>query len=195
MTIHQEAPFAAATRIAAGDDGSNYDDVAVALHWATAILVVIQFLLGVTWDYFPKPTVGEMQSLHISLGVLLTAVILARIVWRLMPGHQRSAIVSGWVELASKGVHYLLYLLLVVQACLGFAWRWAQGHPVSLFGLFAIPGPYGVLERPTRHLIAESHKYIAWTIVIIAFGHALAALYHHYALKDRVLERMLPAAR
>jgi cytochrome b561 len=28
--------------------------------------------------------------------------------------------------------------------------------------------------------------------VIIAFAHALAALYHHYVLKDRVLKRMLP---
>jgi cytochrome b561 len=28
--------------------------------------------------------------------------------------------------------------------------------------------------------------------VIIAVGHALAALYHHYMLKDRVLIRMLP---
>jgi cytochrome b561 len=187
--------FDTATRIAAGDVGRNYDDVAVALHWATAILVVIQFLLGVTWDYFPKPMVGEMQSLHISLGVLLTAVILARIVWRLMPGHQRPAIVGGWVKLASTGVHYLLYLLLVVQAGLGFSWRWAQGHAVSFFGLFAIPGPYGAVARPTRHLIAEAHQYIAWGIVIIAFGHALAALYHHYKLHDRVLGRMLPAAR
>jgi cytochrome b561 len=187
--------FDTMTRIAAGDDGTNYDDVAVGLHWATAILVVVQFLLGVTWDYFPKPTVGEMQSLHISLGVLLTAVILARIAWRLVPGHQRAAIVSGWVKLASKGVHYLLYLLLVVQAGLGFSWRWAQGHPVSFFGLFGIPSPYGTVARPTRHLIAEAHQYIAWGIVIIAFGHALAALYHHYKLHDRVLGRMLPAAR
>jgi cytochrome b561 len=187
--------FDTATRIAAGDLGSNYDDVAVGLHWATAILVVVQFLLGVTWDYFPKPTVGDMQSLHISLGVALTAVIVARIIWRLIPGHRRPAIVSGWVKLASESVHYLLYLLLVVQAGLGFSWRWAQGHPVSFFGLFAIPGPYGAVARPTRHLIAEAHQYIAWTIVIIAFGHALAALYHHYKLHDRVLGRMLPAAR
>jgi cytochrome b561 len=187
--------FDTATRIAAGDDKTNYDDVAVALHWATAILVVVQFLLGVTWDYFPETMTRQMQSLHISLGVLLTAVIVARVVWRLMPGHQRPAIVSGWVKLASKGVHYLLYLLLVVQAGLGFAWRWAQGHPVSFFGLFAIPGPYGALARPTRHLVAQSHQYIAWTIVIIALGHALAALYHHYKLHDRVLGRMLPAAR
>ena len=187
--------FDTATRIAAGDVGRDYDDVAVGLHWATAILVVVQFLLGVTWDYFPKATTREMQSLHISLGVALTAVIVARIIWRLMPGHQRPAIVTGWVKLASKSVHYLLYVVLVVQAGLGFAWRWAQGHPVSFFGLFAIPGPYGSLPRPTRHLIAESHQYIAWTIVIIAFGHALAALYHHYRLHDRVLGRMLPPAR
>ncbi|HEX5237785.1 MAG TPA: cytochrome b [Sphingomicrobium sp.] len=187
--------FDTATRIAAGDVGRNYDDVAVALHWATAILVVVQFLLAITWDYFPKATTEQMQTLHISLGVLLTTVIVARIVWRLVPGHRRPAIVGGWVKLASKGVHYLLYVLLVAQVSLGFAWRWAQGHDVGFFGLFAIPGPYGALARPTRHILAQFHQYIGWTIVIVAFGHALAAFYHYYFLKDRVLGRMLPAAR
>ena len=183
------------TRIAAGDVGKDYDDVAVGLHWATAILVLVQFLLGVTWDYFPDAMTRQMQSLHISLGVVLTAVVVARILWRLMPGHHRPAIVSGWVKLASKSVHYLLYALLVVQAALGWAWRWAQGHEVGFFGLFGIPGPYGALARPMRHLIAQAHEYVAWAIVIIAFGHALAALYHHYKLRDRVLARMLPATR
>jgi len=66
---------------------------------------------------------------------------------------------------------------------------------VSFFGLFAIPGPYGALERATRHTLAEFHEYIGWAIVIIAFAHAMAALYHHYVLKDRVLGRMLPPVR
>jgi len=101
--------FDTATRIAAGDDGTNYDNVAISLHWATALLVIVQFVLAITWDYFSRDMRENLQSVHISLGVLLTAVILARIVWRLMPGHQRSAIVSGWVKLASKAVHYLLY--------------------------------------------------------------------------------------
>jgi cytochrome b561 len=187
--------FDIATRIAAGDEGIDYDGIAVALHWSTAILVVVQFVLAVTWDYFPRDTRESLQSVHVSLGLLLTAVIVARIVWRLMPAHQRPSIVSGWVRLASKSVHYLLYTLLVVQAGLGFAWRWAQGHGVGFFGLFAIPGPYGQLARPTRHLFAEFHEKIGWAIVIIAFGHALAALYHHYKLHDRVLGRMFPPAR
>jgi len=187
--------FDTATRIAAGDDGTNYDNVAIALHWATAVLVVIQFVLAITWDYFSRDTRENLQGGHVSLGVLLTAVVIARIVWRLIPGHQRSAIVTEWVKIASKTVHYLLYVLLVVQAGLGFAWRWAQGHDVAFFGLVGIPGPYGQLARPTRHLLATFHDKIGWAIVIIAFGHALAALYHHYKLHDRVLGRMFPPAR
>jgi cytochrome b561 len=192
VNVRTETPVAAATRVVAADDGTNYDNVAVALHWTTALLVVVQFVLAIMWDDFPKPTHESMQSLHVSLGVLLTAVIIARIVWRLMPGHQMSSLEVGWVRIASKGVHYLLYALLVAQATTGFLFRWAQGHPVSFFGLFGIPGPFGAVDRPTRHLLHSIHEYVGWAIVIIAFGHALAALYHHYVLKDRVLRRMLP---
>ena len=193
--MNDRSIFDTATRIVAADDGTNYDNVAVALHWATALLVVIQFVLAISWDYFTKPTRQSMESVHISLGVLLTAVILARIAWRLIPGHQVSSLRLGWVKRASKGVHYLLYLLLMAQAGTGFAFRWAQGHSVEFFGLFGIPGPYEELARPDRRLLHEVHEYVGWTIVIVAFAHASAALYHRYVLKDRVLRRMLPVER
>jgi len=195
VTARDDSSFDTATRIAAGDDGTNYDNVAVALHWLTALLVIVQFVTAISWDYFSHETSETMQSVHISLGVLLTAVIVARIVWRLMPGHQVSSLEVGWVRIASKGVHYLLYALLVAQAALGFGFRWAQGHSVEFFGLFGIPGPYGQLEKATRHTLHGLHEKIGWAIVIIALGHALAALYHHYVVKDRVLQRMLPLAR
>jgi cytochrome b561 len=191
--MNDAKPLDTATRILAGDDKANYDNVAITLHWLTALLVIVQFVLAVTWDYFSRDTRENLQSIHVSLGVLLTLVVLARILWRL--GHHRSPIVSGWVKTASTAVHYLLYVLLVIQAGLGWTWRWAQGHSVGFFGLFAIPGPYGALARPTRHLLSEFHEKIGWAIVIIAFGHAMAALYHHYGLHDRVLGRMFPPAR
>jgi cytochrome b561 len=191
----RDTVFADATRIAAGDDGTSYDKVAIVLHWTTALLVLIQFALAETWDGFAKPTQEGMQSLHVSFGMLLAVVVVARLAWRLIPGHQVSSLEVGWVRIASKGVHYLLYALLVAQAGLGFAFRWAQGHPVGFFGLFGIPGPYGEIDKATRHPLLEFHEKIGWAIVIIALGHALAALYHHYVLKDRVLDRMLPLAR
>ena len=187
--------FDVATRIAAGDEGTTYDGVAITLHWATALLVVLQFALGETWDWFAKPTRETMQSVHVSFGMLLAALIVARLVWRWIPGHQLSPLEAGWIKIASKSVHYLLYVLLVAQAATGFAWRWAQGHAVEFFGLFGIPGPYGAVDKATRHLLHDVHGKVGWAIIVLALGHALAALYHHYVLKDRVLGRMLPFAR
>ena len=183
-----------ATRIAAGDDKTNYDNIAITLHWLTALLVIVQFALAETWDWFGRDTRETMQDLHTSLGVLLTAVVLTRVVWRLIPGHQRPTIVSGWVEIASKSVHYLLYALLIAQALLGFTVGWSAGHPIHVFGL-PIPDPIGTLAKPLRHEIRDIHSKVGWAIIIVAFGHALAALYHHYVVKDRVLGRMLPFAR
>jgi cytochrome b561 len=186
--------FDTVTRVVAGDDGTTYDSVAIALHWATAALVLFQFVTAFTWDWFSRDARESMQSLHVSFGILLTVVILARVIWRLMPGHQVSSLQAGWVKIASKGVHYLLYALLVGQAVLGFVVGWSAGHPIHFFGI-GIPGPFGALDRPVRHEIREIHQWVGYSIVILAFGHALAALYHHYARHDRVLGRMFPPAR
>lgn len=195
MTVRDDNGIDTATRIAAGDDGTNYDNVAIALHWLTALLVIVQFGMALTWDYFSHDTAETMQSVHISLGVLFTAVIVARLIWRLVPGHHVSSMEVGMVRMASKAVHLLLYALLVVQAALGFGLRWAQGHPVSFFGLFAIPSPLAAVDKPMRHTIHDLHDKVGWAIIIVAAGHAAAALYHYYFVKDRVLQRMLPLAR
>ena len=186
-----QTSFDTATRIAAGDDGTNYYNVAIALHWMTALLVVANFLLAQTWDWFAKPVRGVMEDTHMSFGVLLTAVVATRLAWRLIPGHQMSSLEAGWVRLSSKATHYVLYLLLVAEAALGFTFRWGAGRPMEFFGL-GIPPLIGQLSRPLRHQLREFHEWIGWAIIIIAMIHAAAALYHHYELKDRVLLRMLP---
>jgi cytochrome b561 len=186
--------FDEVTRIAAGDDKTDYDNVAITLHWLTALLVLVQFVLAETWDWFSHGTRETMEGTHVSFGILLTAVVVARLIWRWIPGHQRSSLAAGWMIWASKGVHYLLYALLLVQAALGWTIGWAAGHPIHFFGI-PIPGPIDALPRPTRHELREIHEIVGWSIIILALGHALAALYHHYALHDRVLGRMLPLAR
>lgn len=186
--------FDTATRIAAGDDGTTYDPVAIALHWTTAVLVFANFALAQTWDWFAKPTKSLMEDTHMSFGVLLAAVILARLVWRWIPGHQVSSAEAGWMRLASKGTHYLLYALLVAEASLGFTFRWGAGRQMEFFGL-GIPPMIGEIARPLRRELREFHEWIGWAIVILALLHAFAALYHHYVLKDRVLKRMLPGQR
>lgn len=193
MNLETETSFDRATRVLAGDDGTRYDSVAIALHWATAVLVVCQFALAELWGFAGRPTRHLMITTHMSFGIILTAVIIARVIWRLIPGHQMSSLEVGWVRTASKAVHYLLYVLLALEAVLGFTLRWSGAEAMSFFGL-QIPSPLGHWSRGAHQLVGELHNWNGWAIVLIAFGHALAALYHHYVLRDKVLGRMLPWA-
>ena len=130
-----------AARIAAGDDGKNYDSIAITLHWLTALLVLVQFSLGQTWDWFPRPTRHLMIVSHMSFGIILTLVLLARVLWRFVLRHQLASLETGFVRIASVAVHYVLYGLLATEAVLGFLSRWEGNEAMSFFGL-QIPPPF-----------------------------------------------------
>lgn len=183
-----------ATRILAGDDRVRHDSITIALHWSTALLVVAQFALAETWGFAERPTRHLLIATHMSLGILLSAVIVARLLWRLTRGRRLPPAGTGFVEQAARGVHGLLYGLLVSEAVLGYVFRWSGNEAMSFFGLL-IPPPFPPFSKAAHHLVAQAHDYIGWTIVILAGGHAAAALFHHYRLHDDVLWRMLPGRR
>jgi cytochrome b561 len=179
------------TRVAAGATRARYDGISVALHWLTVILVLSLFALGELWGYAQRPLRHELVVLHMSLGMLLGLAVVARIVWRLIPGHQVEPAVTGLTETLARIVHWLLYALLVVQSPFGWVVRWSEGEAMSFFGLL-IPSPLTPVPRETHHLLQDLHGWIGWAIVIVASGHGAAALYHHFVLRDSVLVRMLP---
>ena len=195
-----DTPLAEATRIAAGEDGSlrgneRYDRVTMTLHWITAILVVTLFSLAHVWAFFPHdgPAQLTMQTAHVSLGVVLAATLVVRLLWRSIFGRRLPSASSGFVELAAHGMHSLLYGLLAVMVIAGFGKRWVRSHGVEFFGL-SIPSPLA-LDPAWRPAFNWVHHWGAWVIITFAGLHAAAALFHHFALRDGVLRRMLPGGR
>ena len=65
---------------------------------------------------------------------------------------------------------------------------------MSFFGVPIAP-PFRPFSKSAHHFVGTAHDWVAWTIIILAAGHALAALFHHFALHDDVLWRMLPGRR
>jgi len=179
------------TRVAAGATRSRYDGVAIALHWITVFLVLSLFALGELWGFAQRPLRGELVMLHMSLGILLGLAVVARIVWRLMPGHKVTPASTGPTDTLARMVHWLLYALLVVQSLFGWVVRWSEGEAMSFFGLL-IPSPLTPVSRATHHQLQDLHGWVGWAIVIVALGHGAAAFYHHFVLRDSVLVRMLP---
>ncbi len=170
---------------------SAYDRTTIALHWLTALLVVVLFVLAQVWESMPHgtPVRKSLQGLHVSLGLLLTAIIAWRLVWRATGGRRLPPASQGALQATAKGVHYALYLLLVAQIVLGFLFRWAQGEPFTFFGWFSVPKLLP-LTRDQRHFFGDLHNIVAWAIVVLAGLHALAALWHHYVRRDGLLRRM-----
>ena len=177
--------------LAAGPAATRYDGMSIALHWVTAALVLVQFALAETWHYFPRPVHHVMIMLHMSFGLLLAGAILLRLVWRWRFGRVLPLAGQGLLDLAAKALHRLLYGLVLAEIMLGFATRWTDNQPLSFFGLL-IASPFGTFAKATGHLVDRIHDLTAWAIIGLAAIHALAALGHHYLLKDGVLRRMLP---
>jgi cytochrome b561 len=173
---------------------SHYDGFLIALHWATAVLVVVLYSLAQLWSFFGKPTSTELVNVHISLGMLLAGVLLLRIFWRMSFATRLPAMQAGPMELAVKFGHALLYLLLVAVVGLGFVMHWAADGQLSFFGLFSIPSPF-LVNHALGHQLVFFHFWAATGLIIVAVGHAFMALFHHYVLRDGVLQRMLPVRR
>lgn len=168
----------------------RYDRPTVILHWMTAALVLFQFSVGETWNWPAKPVHHLMVVAHLSAGILLTAIMVSRIVWRLTKGRHLSSLLRPVDRVFALGVEYALYGLLLAEIVLGYLWRWGAGQTMSFFG-FLIPSPFTPFTADTVAWLHTLHEWNAWLIVGLATGHGAAALFHQFVLKDKVLGRML----
>jgi|SRR5579862_6446549 len=172
----------------------RYDPLAVTFHWVVLLLVVTVGTLGLLHDSWSRSTQSFWINLHAVLGLLLWALVITRLGWRLT--HRPPPLPKEAGALArrlSAPVHWLLYLLLLVIPVLGivsFIWH---GRAFD-FGLFQVN--FGVSKnRAIFHPTEDVHGYLAYALFTLAALHALAALWHHYVRRDGVLLRMWPAGQ
>jgi len=172
-----------------------YDRMTIFFHWLTAALVLALFGSALLKGFLPRDLhYGKpLEAFHISIGILFAVVVIGRMVWRLARGRRLPQVgSSSVVDLLLQTVHAMLYLLVGLQVVLGFALRWLQGEDFSFFGLFTVPSLIAS-NRAMAHTFEDLHNFVGWTIVYVAGAHAVAALWHHFMLRDRILGRMLPA--
>jgi cytochrome b561 len=170
----------------------SYDRRTIQLHWATALLVGLLWGIAQIIDLFPRgaPKIA-VRSVHIVLGVLLGVLLLMRIVWRSRSSRRLPTANDGVVGQIAGLVHWALYAGLASVVLLGITTAWARGD--SIFSLLQIPKLYPANPQ-LKPTIEYLHKTFANALLILAGAHALAALVHHFVLRDGVLRRMLPGS-
>src|SRR6476620_10647718 len=116
---------------------AGYTGTAKVLHWLIVALLIAQFTFAWTMPHIGRNTpITTLISLHFTFGVIILAVAIVRLLWRL--GHREpepEAEIPPWQLTTARIVHWSLYSLLLVVLLLGWinaSWR---NMSVLMFGL------------------------------------------------------------
>jgi cytochrome b561 len=175
---------------------SRYGAIPQAVHWLTALFVIVGFLLGQFGDDLPKGPVRNAGFLaHMTLGQCVLLLLVVRLVWRFAdpPPPAEATPFGKLVEIAAKVSHFALYALMVAVPFLGIIVQLRRGHDLPILGLWDFASPWPA-DRAVSRYILGLHAKLADALLILAGIHACAAIVHHQLWRDRTLTRMLPGA-
>ena len=113
--------FAGSTTSAGGSGNAGYGGAAKTLHWIVVALLVAQFIFAWTMPHIRRDTpVTTLINLHFTFGMIILAVAVVRLAWRLIQGEVAPlASLTPFERTSSRAIHVLLYLLLFVVPVLG----------------------------------------------------------------------------
>ena len=163
------------------------------LHWLIVVLIITQVILALTASSMPLG-MAKLATLarHKSVGITILMLAIVRLAWRLMnPAPDLPPTLKPCERFLAHFTHVVLYFLIFAMPLSGWIMSSARGFPVSWFNRFQLPDLVAK-SRPLYEAMQETHETLAWTLAAVATLHLLAALKHHFVLKDTVLRRMLP---
>lgn len=160
------------------------------LHWLTVL--VLTFQIVVSFGPMTKPGMATMHWLpaHMSAGVLVLGIVIARLAWRAFSKapYQR---ISRSSQLARTVFHMSLYALILAVLVTGWLGYRPMPFlpPARLFGALPVP-----LAPSTGPVSARAFVFIHTRLVWILLGfigiHVAAALVHLAWFRDGVMRSM-----
>jgi cytochrome b561 len=179
----------------------RYSTVAMALHWAIAVLIVFNLSVGFFMEGLAPPLKWIIVPLHFSSGITVLTLSVLRLVWRLT--HQPpplAAHLSGWERASAHAAHWIMYVLMFALPLTG--WITISAHPQEpgggplLWGLVPLPpiAPVALLDptvqKSVNQAFATAHSIGGYLFLGLFVLHVAGALKHQFFDGERQLARM-----
>lgn len=178
------------------DIRQRFSGLSIFLHWAMVLLISAVYACILLRENYPKGTDMRegLKTWHFMLGLTVLALVIVRIIARLL--NRRPPITPEppvWQAALAKVTHFALYAFMLAMPIAGWVILSAAGKVIPFFGLElpALIGPSKALAGQVKEL-HEAFGTIGYFLIGL---HAVAALFHHYIVKDDTLRRMLPGRR
>jgi cytochrome b561 len=174
--------------------GWRYSRTAVVLHWVLAVLITLTTVIG--WRMMlieHQPGSEQLFDLHKSIGLIIAAFVIARVLWRL--SHRPEPLPGGpnWNTRLADITHVLLYVLMILLPITGYLGASYSKAGVRWFGL-ATP-QWARADHDLSEQYFTVHGVLLWSLVALLALHVVGALKHRLLDKDQVFQRMWFARR
>lgn len=167
-----------------------YSRAAIVLHWLLAVLIAVMAALGWYMMSIEHEPAGPWYiGLHKTLGILVFALILVRVVWRV--NHKPvdlPASLPRWEVATALITQWLLYACMILVPVTGLLGASYSKSGVVFFGS-QLPR-WVTPNHDTAELFFSIHEALVWILVALVAFHAAAALKHLFVNRDRVFQRM-----
>ncbi|WP_300328966.1 cytochrome b [Accumulibacter sp.] len=135
---------------------ARYTRTAIAFHWLMAVVLVGLFCLGTYMHELPlSPEKLRLYAWHKWAGISAFLLALSRLGWLL--AHRPPAwpvSLPRWQEVLARGVHLLLYVLMLAIPLSGWLMSSAKGFPTIYLGVLPLPD----LVQLTLRQISAGHR-------------------------------------
>ena len=167
----------------------KYHFLLVIIHWIMAIMLIMAIAGGQLYlGQLPHDHPEKAMALggHFGFGLTVGVLLLIRLITRLKSTHPMKA-TTGNDLLDRLGVwtHWGFYVLISCMVLTGISTALISGIFPLVYGA-EVEIPENLSLYPTRVL----HSIISLLLAALIVLHILAAFYHQFILKDRLLGRM-----
>jgi len=175
---------------------SRYSLLSIGLHWFMLVLLAAVYICMEISDSYPKGSDlrSGLRAWHYMLGLSVFALAWLRLavnLWSDAPPVEPPP--PLWQGRLASLVQAGLYLLMIGIPLGGWLLLSARDQPIPFFGL-QLPALMAG-NKAAAGWLKEIHEAGATAGYFLVGLHAVAALYHHYLLRDNTLTRMLPGRR
>ena len=174
----------------------RYGSFSIAMHWAMLLLLVAVYACIELREFYPRGSDlrNGLKQWHFMLGLSVFLLVWLRLALRIVGTAPRvSAAPALWQQRLAGLVQLVLYGFMIAMPLLGWLVLSAAGKSIPFFGLElpALLGP----DEALADSVEDLHKTIGSIGYYLVGVHAVAALFHHYVVRDNTLLRMLPRRR
>ncbi|MCS3929050.1 cytochrome b561 [Bradyrhizobium elkanii] len=167
----------------------------VIAHWIAAWAMILALYFGLSAVYGNGPR-QEAFAAHAYAGLTVLGLVVIRLFLRtLLPWPKEKSGGSRIPYLVAEAMHWTLYALMLLTPLTGWIVASSMGCCMTVPGLPNVDrlGSGLSVGRPISAMTAyHVHVFFVWTLLALILLHVMAALFHHFVLRDPILVRMVP---